>query len=69
MAKIDHAAIRTTSYEEAQKFLKMYLKCICGEKLGKSQNASAGIKKESSSVKQKQLIQAQRMATIIFQSR
>ena len=34
MAKIDHAAVRTTAYEDAQKFLKMYLKCICGEKLG-----------------------------------
>lgn len=51
MAKIDHAAIRTSSYEDAQKFLKMFLTCICGGRSGKNQSANAGSGKVSSSVK------------------
>lgn len=69
MAKIDHAAIRTASYENAQKFLKMYLKCICGERAVKNREENAGTKKESSSAKWKKLTQREKMATTTFQSR
>lgn len=48
--------------------LKMYLKCICGEKSVKSRKENAGTKKESSSAKWKKLTQKEKMATTIFQS-
>ena len=65
MAKIDHAAVRTTAYEDAQKFFEDVFK-ICGEKLVRSQPANAGTKKESSSAKRKLSTQTGRTATTIF---
>ena len=73
MAKIDHAAIRTASYEDAQKFFEdvfeMHMKCICGEKSVKSREENAGTKKESSSAKWKRSIQKEKMDTTIFRLR
>ena len=57
MAKIDHAAIRTTSYEDTQKFFEDVF-----------EPANAGIRKESSSARWKPSSQTVRMATTTFPS-
>lgn len=46
MAKIDHAAIRTASYENAQKFFEDVFESICGERSVKNREENAGTKKE-----------------------
>lgn len=51
MAKIDHAAIRTSSYEDAQKFFEDVFDMHMWREIGKNQSANAGSGKVSSSVK------------------
>ena len=62
MTKLDHAAIRTVHYEEAQTFLI----CICGGRLVKNQDANAGSKKVSSYAKQQKYLFLLKTATTIF---
>ena len=69
MAKIDHAAIRTASYENAQKFFEDVFEMHMWREIGKNREENAGTKKESSSAKWKKLTQREKMATPTFQSR
>ncbi len=47
MPKIDHAAVRTTAYEDAQKFFEDVFEMHMWREIVRSQPANAGTKKES----------------------
>ena len=51
MARIDHAAIRTKSYEEAQHFFEDVFEMHKWREMAKNREENAGTKKVSSSVK------------------
>ena len=51
MARIDHAAIRTKSYEEAQRFFKDVFEMHMWREIGEKPEENAGTKKVSSFAK------------------
>ena len=66
MTKLDHTAIRTFHYEEAQTFFKDVFNMHMWREIGEKPDANAGSKKGSSYAKQQKYLFLLKTATTIF---